>query len=247
MDKALYLSMTGASQTMRAQAVHANNMANASTTGFRADMAQARAMQVYGAGMPSRVYSMTENPGTDFTHGPLQQTGNALDVAVDGEGWIAVLAPDGGEAYTRAGDFRIGVFGELLTGNGLQVLGDNSGPIVLPPHETVEIGQDGTISIRELGQAADVLATIDRMKLVNPTDAELIKGADGLMRRRDGTDMLPDADVQLISGYLEGSNVNMVDAMVEMINLTRNYEMNVKLMQTVQQNSEASARLLQIQ
>jgi flagellar basal-body rod protein FlgF len=246
MDKALYISMTGASQTMRAQAIHANNMANASTTGFRADMAQARSMQAYGAGMPSRVYSMTENPGTDFTHGSLQQTGNSLDVAVNGQGWIAVQAPDGSEAYTRAGDLKVSVFGELLAGNGLPVLGDG-GPVILPPYESLEIGQDGSITVRELGQAADVTAIIDRIKLVNPADAELIKGSDGLMRRRDGVDMLADADVQLMAGHLENSNVNVVDAMVEMIGLTRNYEMNVKFMQTVQENSEASARLLQIQ
>jgi flagellar basal-body rod protein FlgF len=246
MDKALYISMTGASQIMRAQTVHANNMANASTTGFRADLAQARSMQVYGEGMPSRVYSMTENPATDFTHGSLQQTGNSLDVAVNGDGWIAVQAADGSEAYTRAGDLKVGVFGELMTGNGLPVLG-NAGPVVLPQYESLEIGQDGTISVRELGQTADVTAIIDRVKLVNPAAAELIKGADGLMRRRDGSDMLPDASVELTSGYLENSNVNVVDAMVEMISLTRNYELNVKLMQTLEQNSEASARLLQIQ
>ena len=246
MDKALYISMTGASQVMRAQAVHANNMANASTTGFRADLAQARSMQVYGAGMPSRVYSMTENPGTNFTHGSLQQTGNNLDLAIDGEGWIAVQAPDGSEAYTRAGDLKVSVFGELMTGNGLPVLG-NGGPVVLPQFESIEFGEDGTISVRELGQSAAVLAAVDRVKLVNPMDADLIKGADGLMRRRDGTETAPDAAVRIVSGYLESSNVNVVDAMVEMISMTRNYEMNIKLMQTVQQNSEASARLLQIQ
>lgn len=246
MDKALYISMTGASQTMRAQAIHANNMANASTTGFRADMAQARSMQAYGAGMPTRVFTMTENPGTDFTHGSLQQTGNSLDVAVNGDGWIAVQAPDGSEAYTRAGDLKVNVFGELMTGNDLPVLGDR-GPVVLPQFETLEIGQDGSITIRELGQAADVTALVDRIKLVSPADAELVKGNDGLMRRRDGLDTEADANVQLISGYLENSNVNVVDAMVEMISLTRNYEMNVKFMQTVQENSEASARLLQIQ
>ncbi|MDP3516292.1 MAG: flagellar basal-body rod protein FlgF [Pseudohongiella sp.] len=246
MDKALYISMTGASQTMRAQAIHAHNMANASTNGFRADLAQARSMQVYGEGMPSRVYSMTENPGTDFSKGPLQQTGNSLDVAVSGEGWIAVQTPDGSEAYTRAGDLKISVFGELMTGNGLPVLG-NGGPIVLPPHESIEIGEDGTVSLRELGQAADVLAAVDRVKLVNVDQADMIKGSDGLLRRRDGFDAVPDGSVQLVSGYLEGSNVNMVDSMVEMINLTRNYEMNVKLIQTLQQNSETSARLLQIQ
>ncbi|MDH7944878.1 flagellar basal-body rod protein FlgF [Pseudohongiella sp. SYSU M77423] len=246
MDRALYLSMTGASQAMQAQTIHANNLANASTTGFQADLAQARSMAVYGPGMPSRVYSMTENPGTDFTRGPLQQTGNSLDMAVKGEGYIAVLAPDGSEAYTRAGDLQLGVFGELLTGSGLPVLGNN-GPVVLPPHENVEFGADGTVSVRELGQGAQVLAAIDRIKLVNPQPQELVKGTDGLMRRVDGGETPADAQVELASGYLEGSNVNVVDSMVEMISLARNYEMNVKFMQTVQQNSESSARLLQIQ
>jgi flagellar basal-body rod protein FlgF len=246
MDKALYISMTGASQTMRAQTVHAHNLANASTTGFRADLAQARAMQVFGPGMPSRVYSMAENPGSDFQPGALQQTGNALDIAVRGEGWIAVQAPDGTEAYTRAGDLELSPFGELLTGSGLPVLGNN-GPVVLPPFETVELGMDGTVSVRELGQGAEVMAALDRIKLVNPGNQELFKGADGLFRRSDGGDSLPDAEVTIVSGYLEASNVNVVEAMVEMIALTRNYEMNVKLMQTAQQNSEVSARLLQIQ
>lgn len=246
MDKALYISMTGASQTMRAQTVHANNLANASTTGFQADLAQARSMAVYGQGMPSRVYSMTENPGTDFARGQLQQTGNDLDMAVRGEGFIAVQAPDGSEAYTRAGDLELTVFGELVTGSGLPVLGNN-GPVVLPPFETVEFGEDGTVSVRELGQGAEVLAAIDRIKLVNPQPQELIKGTDGLLRRRDGADSEADANVQLVSGYLESSNVNVVDSMVEMMSLARSYEMNVKFIQTVQENSEASARLLQIQ
>lgn len=246
MDKALYIGVSGAVQNMRSQTIHANNLANASTTGFRADLAQASAMQVYGEGMPTRVYSKTGSPGTDFSQGPLQQTGHDLDVAVRGDGWLTVLMEDGTEAFTRAGDLQINTFGELITGRGLPVMG-NGGPVVLPPHEKVEIGNDGTISIRELGQGPEVLAALDRIKLVNPANTDLVKGVDGLMRRRDGLVEPPDASVQLVSGYLEGSNVNVVEAMVEMISLTRNYEMNIKLMQTAQQNSEVSARLLQIQ
>ncbi len=246
MDKALYIGVSGATQNMRAQTIHAHNLANASTTGFRADLAQARSMQVYGEGMPTRVYSMTENPATDFSQGPIQQTGHDLDVAVRGEGWIAVMTEDGNEAFTRAGDLQVNTFGELVSGRGLPVMGNN-GPIVLPPYEKLEIGSDGTLSVRELGQGPEVLAALDRIKLVNPANADLVKGEDGLMRRRDGLIEAPDAAVQLVSGYLEGSNVNVVDAMVEMISLTRNYEMNIKLMQTAQQNSESSARLLQIQ
>lgn len=246
MDKALYIGMSGAVQNMRAQTIHANNLANASTTGFRADLAQASAMQVFGDGMPTRVYSVVGNPATDFSQGPMQQTGHDLDVAVRGEGWLVVLMEDGTEAFTRAGDLQINTFGELITGRGLPVMG-NSGPVILPPHEKVEIGNDGTISVRELGQGPEVLAALDRIKLVNPASADLVKGEDGLIRRIDGLLEPPDAGVQLVSGYLEGSNVNVVEAMVEMISLTRNYEMNIKLMQTAQQNSEVSARLLQIQ
>lgn len=246
MDKALYIGMSGAKQNMQAQTLHAHNLANASTTGFRGDLAQARAMQVYGEGLPTRVYGMTENPGTDFSQGPLQQTGNELDVAVRGEGWIAVLADDGTEAYTRAGDLQISTFGELMTGRGLPVMG-NDGPIVLPPHEKLEIGNDGTISVRELGQGPEVLAVLDRIKLVDPANGDLLKGDDGLLRRADGEFEPAAAEVQLVSGYLEGSNVDVVNAMVDMISLSRNYELNIKLMQTAQQNSESSAQLLQIQ
>ncbi len=246
MDKALYIGMSGASQIMRAQTVHAHNLANATTTGFRSDLANAVAMQVYGDGMPSRVYSMTEGSGSDFSSGPLQQTGNDLDVAIKGEGWIAVQADDGTEAYTRAGSMSVNQFGELLTGDGLPVMG-NSGPIVLPPFEKLEIGMDGTLSVRELGQGPAVMAVLDRIKLVNPENVDVMKGADGLFRRLDGETGIADGNVQLVAGYLEGSNVNIVDAMVGMINLTRSYEMNIKMMQTAEQNSEASARLLQIQ
>jgi flagellar basal-body rod protein FlgF len=246
MDKALYLGMNAASQNMLAQTVNANNLANASTTGFRSDFAQAIALQVVGDGYHSRAYNQTVTPTSDFAQGPLRQTGNDMDVAIEGDGWIAVLTPDGSEAYTRAGELNLTPFGELTTGNGLPVLG-NAGPIALPPFEKMEIGGDGTLSVRELGQGPQVMSVLDRIKLVNPNVQDLVKGEDGLFRRRDGADEIADGNVRLVSGYSEGSNVNVVDAMVEMISLTRNYELNIKLMQTAEQNSQASARLLQIQ
>lgn len=245
MDKAMYIGMTGASQAMQAQTVQANNLANASTTGFRADLMQATFEQVQGTTLNSRVYNRLLQNGTDFTPGPMVETGNELDIAVAGEGFIAVLAPDGGEAYTRAGDFQINAFGELLTGNGLPVLG-NGGPIAIPPNQKIEIGSDGTISVLEQGQGAESITAFDRIKLVNPALTELVKAEDGLLRRADGADALADAEVRVQSGFLEGSNVNVVDAMVDMISLTRNYELNVKLIQSVEENSEVSARLLQV-
>lgn len=246
MDKALYVGMNAASQNMLAQTINANNLANASTTGFRSDFAQARALQVVGDGYLSRAYNQTESPTSDFTQGPLRETGNDMDVAIEGEGWISVLTADGSEAFTRAGELNLTPFGELTTGNGLQILG-NAGPIALPPFEKMEIGSDGTISIRELGQGPQVMSVLDRIKLVNPNIQDLVKGEDGLFRRRDGADEIADGNVRVVAGYSEGSNVNVVDAMVEMISLTRNYELNIKLMQTAQRNSEASAQLLQIQ
>lgn len=240
----MYIGMTGASQAMQAQSVKANNLANASTTGFRADLVQATYEDNPGAQLDSRIYNRLMETATDFSSGSLIQTDNELDIAIAGEGFIAVQTPDGNEAYTRAGDFQITAFGELLTGSGLPVLG-NAGPIAIPPNQKIEIGTDGTISVLEQGQGAEAITAFDRIKLVNPPLDEVEKSNDGLIRRRDGADALVDGAVRVQSGFLENSNVNVVDAMVDMISLTRNYELNVKMIKTVEENSEMSARLLQ--
>jgi len=246
MDKALYIAMTGAKHNMLAQTNRANNMANINTTGFRADFAQARSMGVYyGDGYATRAYALTESPATDFTPGPLVQTGRDLDVAINGDGFIAVQAPDGGQAFTRAGDLKVDAAGILRTAGGLPVLGNN-GPIALPPFEQLSIGRDGTISIVGEGQGPETLAELDRIQLVNPELTELYKGTDGLLRHTDNLVLPGDANVLLTVGALEGSNVNAVSEFTEIMTLSRQYEMQLKLMQTVQQNSESSARLLQI-
>lgn len=245
MDKLLYVAMTGASQTMLAQAANNNNLANASTTGFRADLSAFRAMPVFGPGAPSRVYAMAERPGTDFSYGSLLATGRDLDVAVKGEGWIAVQGPDGREGYTRAGDLRISVSGQLENGAGHLVLG-NSGPIAIPPAEKIEIGADGTLSIQPVGQSATTLAVIDRIKLVKPPLQQLVKGSDGLMRMKDNSVLPPDAAVGVSAGTLEASNVNPVEAMVNMISLARQFEMQVKMMRTSQENDASAAQILRM-
>lgn len=246
MDKALYISMSGAKQSMLAQRAHSNNLANVNTTGFKNDFAQARSMPVYGEHHPTRAYAMTERPGTNFQQGPLNETGRELDVAIKGDGWIAVQAPDGSEAYTRAGDFQTDSNGILRTGSGLAVLG-NGGPIAVPPSAKMEIGADGTISVIPLGQPADALAEIDRIKLVNPDSDTIEKGLDGLIRVKDGNPpAVIDGNVRLESGFLEGSNVNAVESLTEILSLARQYELHVKVMSTADQNSEAAARLLQI-
>ena len=245
MDRLLYVAMTGASQTMLAQAANNNNLANASTTCFRADLSAFRAMPVFGPGAPSRVYAMAERPGTDYSYGSLLATGRDLDVAVKGEGWIAVQGPDGREGYTRAGDLRVSTSGLLENGAGHLVLG-NSGPIAIPPAEKIEIGADGTLSIQPVGQSATSLAVLDRIKLVNPPLQDLMKGSDGLMRTKDDSVLPPDAAVGLSAGTLEASNVNPVDAMVNMISLARQFEMQVKMMRTSQENDASAAQILRM-
>lgn len=245
MDKLLYVAMTGASQTMLAQGANNNNLANVSTPGFRADYAQFRSMPVYGPGMPSRVYAMTENSGTDFSHGPVNATGNELDIAVNGEGWIAVQAKDGTEAYTRAGNMRLTENGLLVTGGGHVVLGDG-GPITLPPASQVQFGEDGTISIKPMGEQTTTMTVLDRIKLVNPRNTQLQKGEDGLMRLPGGKTAPADANVKIVSGMLEGSNVNIAEALVNMIDLQRQYEMQVRIMRDAEQNADAAKQLLQL-
>lgn len=241
----LFLAMSAAKQTMNAQALATNNLANANTTGFKADFEAMRSMQVYGPGHPARVFAMTERPGTDFASGSIEQTGNELDVAVNGDGFIAVIAPDGTEAYTRAGDLHLTVNGQLQTGAGHPVLG-NGGPIAVPQSQSLKIGVDGTISIRPLGQEANALAQVDRIKLVRPPVGDLEKGPDGLFRLRDGSSAPADAAVTLVQGALERSNVNGVAEMVSLITHARQYEMAVKAMSSARELDAAAGRLLNL-
>ncbi|MGQ7958669.1 flagellar basal body rod protein FlgF [Pseudomonas sp. SP16.1] len=245
MDKLLYVSMTGAHNNTLAQRAHANNLANVSTSGFRRDFEQARSMPLFGDGYPARVYAMSERPATDFRPGSLQETGRDLDVAVGGKGWIAVQAADGSEAYVRTASLNIDALGVLRTGNGLPVMG-NAGPIAVPPEQKVEIGQDGTISIRALGEDPNVLAEVDRIKLVNPDPKSLEKGSDGLIRLRGQAEAPADATVQVTSGFLESSNVNAVEEMTAILSLSRQFELQVKMMRTAEDNASSMARVLQI-
>ncbi|MCD2450565.1 flagellar basal body rod protein FlgF [Methylicorpusculum oleiharenae] len=245
MDRSLYIAMNGAKQTLLAQTTNANNLANSQTTGFKADLEQSRSMPVFGPGYPTRVYAMTESPGTDLTSGPLAMTGRDLDVAINGEGWLAIEGADGKEAYTRAGDLRLTTEGLLQTGTGLAVMGNN-GPVAIPPAEKLTIGSDGTISIIPQGANATALAVLDRIKLVKPDLDQLEKQNDGLLYLKDGGVSPEDASVRLIQGALEGSNVSTVGAMVEMIELAKNFELQTKVMKQADENSGISAKLMQM-
>jgi flagellar basal-body rod protein FlgF len=245
MDRLLYVAMSGAKETLRAQATNNHNLANASTTGFRADLAAFQAQAVEGAGFESRVYATSSATGFNTQTGAILQTGRDLDVAVRGDGYLAVQGRDGREAYTRAGDLRIEPDGSLRTGTGLQVMGEG-GPVSVPPASSVLVGSDGNISIVPLGQGPETRAIVGRIKLVKPEANTLERGGDGLFRLKDGTDAPADAGVSLAQGALESSNVNVADAMVTMIELARRFDLQVKAMRSAEDNGAAATRLLSI-
>jgi len=246
MDHMLYVGMNGARATQLAQATAVNNLANASTTGFRADFHSLLAREVTGPGHASRVNAVSSERASQLESGPIEQTGRELDVAINGQGWFAVQDAQGEEAYSRRGDFQLTADGRLLNGAGQPVLGEN-GPVVIPPHRSLTIGSDGTVSIVPEGQGPETLAVIDRLRLVTLDERQVIKGDDGLMRQQDGRPGTPSASVKVASGSLEGSNVNAVEAMVSMINLSRTYEMQVKLMQTAKELSDSGTRLMRLE
>ncbi len=244
MDRLAYIAMSGASETLRAQAANNHNLANASTTGFRADLAAFQSQAVQGAGYASRVYATAGTLGWDPSQGELQQTGRDLDVAVNGAGWIAVQGPDGKEAYTRAGDLRVDVNGQLTTGTGLPVMADGA-LLSVPPHASIMVARDGTVSIVAMGQESKTMAAVGRIKLVNPPAAALERGSDGLFRMKNGKAADADAGVQLVTGAIEGSNVNIAESMTNMIELARRYDLQVKALRAAEENGAASSKLLQ--
>ncbi len=244
MDNFLFIAMTGAKQISYAQQSNANNLANARTAGFKQDLADARAMPVFGNGLPSRVYAMTERPTSDFTPGGFISTGRELDVAMKTEdGFLAVLDKNGNERYTRAGELQIDETGILTTGTGLPVLGDG-GPITIPPADKIDIASNGTITIHPSGQPNDVTAVVGRIKLVRANLQQIEKNEQGLFQTKNGQPLEIAADAYLVSGMVEGSNVNVITAMTNMIDLSRKYEMQVKLLATAKDLDDSSSQLL---
>ena len=238
MDRMIYLSMSGAKATMQRQETLANNLANVSTTGFRAELQAFRAVPVLGDGASTRVYALETTPGYDPTPGPVAATGRNLDVAMQGNAWLAVQGLDGTEAYTRGGSLDVSADGTLTTRNGLPVMGDG-GPIQVPANSEVSIGGDGTVSAR----AGNGRPTpIGRLKLVTP-ETPLLRGEDGLFRGADG-DLPADATARVQDGALEGSNVSSVGTMVAMIAAARQFEAQMRMLQTAEADEKSAAQLL---
>jgi flagellar basal-body rod protein FlgF len=234
--------MTGAKQLMQAQALVSHNLANVSTTGFRADLARFEARPVAGPGYASRVNTVATGLGFDRSQGALMQTGEVLDVAVDGDGWIAVQARDGNEAFVRSASLKVNAVGLLETESGELVLGDN-GPLAIPPYTQLSLASDGTVSIVPQGQGAETMAQVGRLKLVNPEVERLGKRLDGLIEVTDREEIEADANVKVASGFIETSNVNVASTLVDMIELQRQYDVAVRMMQAADQNANRAASL----
>ncbi len=245
MDRLIYTAMSGAVHTLNHKATVSHNLANVSTTGYRADKNAFRAVPVFGDGLPTRAFVVDSTTGADFTPGPIQQTDRNLDVAIRGSGWIAVQLPNGEEAYTRNGSLQINSAGVLVTQNGVSVKGDN-GIITVPQENRITIAKDGTVSAVPITPLPNSVAIVGRIKLVDPPEHQLAKGADGLFRMKDGTVPLPAAQVTLVDGALEGSNVNLVHEMVSMISLARQFDMYMKMLESAERNAQQASEILVI-
>jgi flagellar basal-body rod protein FlgF len=241
MDRLIYTSMSGAKHLMARQDTLAQNLANVNTTGYRADVVALRAVPARGQEAGTRVFTVETTIGADMKTGPMSSTGRPLDVAVQGPGWIAVQGADGNEAYTRAGNLQVSPEGTLVLPNGAPVLGDG-GPITVPQDARLSVAPDGTISAKLADQPS--VNQVGRIKLVNPADGELVKGLDGLFRTKSGEPADLDETVRLAEGMLEGSNVNVVETMIGMIAAARQFEMQMKLMQSAEQNEQKASSLI---
>ena len=243
MDRLIYTAMSGASHTMQQQATVGQNLSNVNTPGYRAAVNAFRAVPLVGEGLPTRTFVVDSTAGTDFSQGAMQPTGRNLDLAVQGDGWIAVQLENGSEAYTRNGSLKLSPEGILQTRNGLNVAGD-AGFITIPPNTEITIATDGTISTVTSGQLPNQVAVVGRIKLVNPPEAQMVRGDDGLFRTLDGKPVAADVGVKVASGSLESSNVNTVDAMVSMISLARQFDMQMKMLQSADNNAKQASQLL---
>jgi flagellar basal-body rod protein FlgF len=243
MDRLIYTAASGAKHILEQQATTSNNLANLSTTGFRAQIDTFRAVPVQSEGLPTRAFVVDNTVGADMSAGPLQVTGRDLDVAVKGRGWLAVQMPDGTEAYTRNGALQMSPNGILQTANGLAIQGEG-GPITVPPDVTIAVGADGTIATIATTTPPGPSTVLGRLKLVNPNDADLVRGDDGLFRMKDGSAAPADPQVAVGHGMLEGSNVSAVDSMVQMISLARSLETQMSLLKNAENNAAKATQIL---
>jgi flagellar basal-body rod protein FlgF len=245
MDRLLYTAMTGALHTMNQQATTAHNLANATTTGYRTQIDSFRAVPVISEGLPTRTFVVDAEVATDFKLGPIQHTGRTLDLALLNKGWLVVEMPDGSEAYTRMGSLTVTPEGLLQTREGLNVLGTD-GPIELPIDVPYTIDADGTIATYDNTTTPRTVAMVALLRFVNPPEDMLVRGTDGLFRMKDGSVPEDDPGVKLLSGALESSNVNVAETLVNIISLSRQFEMQMQMIRRADENAGRASNILSL-
>jgi flagellar basal-body rod protein FlgF len=245
MDRMIYSSLAAMRGAMTRQATIANNLANVNTAGFRGEYSAAESLWLRGAGMQGRASVSNEVTGADMHAGAIAATGRDLDIAIDGDALLAVQASDGSEAYTRRGDLQLSDSGLLTTGDGAPVLGEG-GPITLPPADSVSVGPDGQVWIVPQGGDPATPQAVERLKLATPAGSKVSKGLDGLFRVAGGGALPGDPDARLTPKSLEGSNVNATQALVDMIDASRSWEAQVKLLTTAQDLDKSAADLMRL-
>lgn len=241
MDRLIYTALTGMRARAAAQAVTANNLANAGTTGFRRELSSLASRYLIGPEATARVEADDSVTTASLEPGHVTPTGQPLDVAIAGSGWIAVQAADGGEAYTRRGDLRVAPTGVLETGDGRPVMG-NAGVITIPAGADPGIAPDGSISVQLPGTPAPSI--VDRIRLVGPAPGDLHKDSAGLFR----TTAAPETDpkVRLQTGALEAANVDTARGLVELIEQSRGFDVSAKLLGLAREMDEGGARLMRV-
>ncbi|NAW57042.1 MULTISPECIES: flagellar basal body rod protein FlgF [unclassified Vibrio] len=240
MDSLLFTATSGASRVLKAQHVRSNNLSNADTAGFRADMERVRSVPLHGSGFDGRTMVATNSAMTRFDAGDIVKTGRPLDVAIMGDGYLTVQTPEGQEAYTRAGNIEVDNFGALYV-NGFPLMGDN-GPLILPDYQKVEISERGQVSVIPPGGGAEL--EVGRLKLVKPPMEELQKESDSLLHNVAGVPFEADETVQLAPEHIEGSNVSAIDELLTVMSLTRNFEMQIRMMKTAETLAQAGNKLM---
>ena len=246
MDKLIYSSLSAMRSAMARQTTTANNLANINTAGFRGEMSASTALRLKGGGFESRATNAGEVVSADMSEGTISETSRPLDIAIQGrDTLLAVQSREGEEAYTRRGDLQLSDSGLLTTGDGMPVLGD-SGPITLPPYDKLTIASDGTISIVPQGGDPTQVQTVDRLKLVSGNGLDIAKGIDSLFRPRFGGTLAPDPQATVRQGAIEGSNVNASAMLIDMIEASREWDMQVKMMSSAQDIDKASTDLMRL-
>ena len=245
MDRLIYTSLTAMRGSMSRQTAIANNLANAQTPGFRADIANAQSLWLEGSGLDARAMASEEVLGADMRAGTVTQTGRDLDIAMQGDALLVVQAKDGEEAYTRRGDLQVSPSGLLTTGDGNPVQG-TQGPVTIPPADAINIDQEGRVWVVPQGGDPENPQEVDRLRLAGPAGSEIVKGLDGLFRVKGGGILPDDPEARLLTRSIEGSNVTATSALVEMIEASRSWDTQLKMISDVRDMDSATANLMQL-